>query len=113
MAAWSPVLLGGVVTLLGCGLLVSIGTAQWLMLRRHVDHAGRWIVGRASRGPLVAASSWASPCRRGGPTTARPHVGVGVAGGLLMAATTSTITGSTLRWLLPDEASSHSRDMSA
>jgi hypothetical protein len=48
MAAWPPVLLGGVVTLLGFGLLASIGTAQWLILRRHVQHAGQWVLATAA-----------------------------------------------------------------
>jgi hypothetical protein len=114
MAAWSPVLLGGVATLLGCGLLASIGTAQWLILRRHVHHAGRWIVATAIAWTvgLGVFLGVAMPLWRPGQPLAL-IAAIGVAGGLLMAAATSAITGVTLRWFLPEEASSQSRDMPA
>lgn len=102
MAAWPPVLFGGVVALLGCGLLASIGTAQWLILRRHIQHAGQWIVATAAAWTVglsvflgFAMSLW----RPGQPLAL--IVAIGVAGGLLMAATTSAITGFALRRLLP------------
>jgi hypothetical protein len=102
MAGWSPVLFGGVVTLLGCGLLASIGAAQWLILRRHVQHARRWIVATVAAWTvgLGVFLGFAMPLWRPGQPLAL-IVGIGVAGGLLMAATTSAITGFTLRRLLP------------
>jgi hypothetical protein len=102
MAAWPPVLLGGVVSLLGCGLLASIGTAQWLILRRHVDHAWRWIVATAAAWTvgLGVFLGFAMPLWRPGQPLAL-IVAIGVAGGLLMAATASAITGFALCRLLP------------
>jgi hypothetical protein len=102
MAEWPPALLGVVVTVLGCGLLASIGTAQWLILRRHVDHAWHWIVATAAAwiAGLVVFLSIAMPLWRPGQALALV-VAIGVAGGLLMAATTSAITGFALRRLLP------------
>jgi hypothetical protein len=102
MAAWPPVLFGGVVLLLGCGLLASIGAAQWLILRRHVDRAWRWI-GATAAAWIVGLGvflGFAMPLWRPGQPFAL-IVAIGVAGGLLMAATTSAITGCALRRLLP------------
>jgi hypothetical protein len=43
---WPPLLVGlGVVA--GVVLLASIGFAQWLVLRRHIDGSGSWVVANA------------------------------------------------------------------
>ena len=106
MAGWPPALLGVVVTVLGCGLLASIGTAQWLILRRHVDHAWHWIVATAAAwtAGLAVFLSVAMPLWGPGQALALV-VAIGVASGLLMAATTSAITGFALRRLLPSAQS--------
>lgn len=110
MSAWPPVLFGGVVALLGCCLLASIGTAQWLILRRHVDRAWRWIAATAAAWAvgLGVFLGFAMPLWRPGQPLAL-IVAIGVVGGLLMAATTSAITGFTLRRILP-ETEGQSRD---
>ena len=110
MSAWPPVLFGGVVALLGCGLLASIGTAQWLILRRHVDRAWRWIAATAAAWimGLGVFLGFAMPLWRPGQPLAL-IVAIGVVGGLLMAATTSAITGFTLRRILPEEAEGQAR----
>ncbi len=85
----------------GLVLLLSIGTAQWLVLRRHVHRAGRWIVATAlawlvGLGVLLGFSMplW----QPGQPVPLIILIGAG--GGLLMAATTSAVTGMALRRLL-------------
>ena len=87
--------IGGVV------LLASIGTAQWLVLRRHVARAGRWIWATAVAwaAGLAVFLGFAMPLWQPGQSLWL-IVGIGVVGGLLMAATTSLITGATLTRLL-------------
>jgi hypothetical protein len=52
-----PGLLGVAAALLGTGLLPSLGTAQWLVLRRHVRRASHWIGRTRSRGSSRSGSS--------------------------------------------------------
>jgi hypothetical protein len=40
---WPPLLVA-IGALAGVGLLATIGFAQWLVLRRHVDRSGSWVV---------------------------------------------------------------------
>ncbi|MBB2915603.1 hypothetical protein FHS43_006926 [Streptosporangium becharense] len=102
MAAWPPVPLAIVVALLGTVLLASIGTAQWLVLRCHVRHAARWIPATTAAWTvgLGMFTGFTTPLWQPGQPLALT-VTIGVAGGLLMAATTSAITGYALRHLLP------------
>lgn len=81
-------------------LLASIGTAQWLILRRHVDRAAWWVVATAlawlaGLGVFFGISSplW----QQGQPVEVVILIGLG--GGLLMAATSSVVTGLALRRL--------------
>ena len=85
----------------GAVLLASIGTAQWLILRRHVARAGRWIWATAAAwaAGLAVFLGFAMPLWQPGQSPWLV-VGIGVVGGLLMAATTSLITGATLTRLL-------------
>ena len=99
--AWPPALTAGVALVIGTALLATIGTAQWLILRHHVDHAGRWILTTALAwlAGLAVFLGFAMPLwHPGQPTTL--IIGIGVAGGLLMAATTALLTGAALRRLL-------------
>jgi hypothetical protein len=100
-AAWPPALLAIVYAVLGTVLLATIGTAQWLMLRRRVERAWRWIIstGIAWIAGLGLFLGFTMPLWRPGQPLALT-VAIGVAGGLLMAATTSAITGLALRRLL-------------
>jgi hypothetical protein len=79
---WSrwPVPLIVVVAVLGLVLLCSVGTAQWLELRRHVSRAGRWVIATAAAwcAGLVAFSAVTSPLWQPGQ---RPDVGVATTAG--------------------------------
>lgn len=102
---WSarpPAVAVGIGVLLGVALLASIGAAQWTVLRRFVPRAARWIVATALAwlAGLVVFTGFTMPLWRPGqplPLT----VAIGVAGGLLMAATFAAVSGIALRRMLP------------
>jgi hypothetical protein len=106
---WPPALIAGAGLVIGSALLATIGTAQWLVLRHHVGHARRWILTTALAwlAGLGVFLGFAMPLWQPGQSTAL-IIGIGVAGGLLMAATTALLTGAALRRLLgctdPDAA---------
>jgi uncharacterized integral membrane protein len=82
---------------LGLVLLGSIGAAQWLELRPHVQRAGRWVPATAAAwcAGLVVFSAVTSPLWQPG----QPAVliaAIGAVGGLLMAVTVAAGTG----WVL-------------
>jgi hypothetical protein len=85
-------------------ILLSLGVAQWLVLRRHSARAWRWIAGNAAAWiaglPISIGAISAVP--NGAPATA--FVAAGVAGGALMGFTVALITGWTMRRILPDAA---------
>jgi hypothetical protein len=85
----------------GPALLASIGTAQWLVLRRHVRRASWWIASTAAAwtAGLAVFLAVAMPLWQPGQPVS-VVVAIGLAGGLLMAATTSAVTGAALRRLL-------------
>ncbi|MFH1684170.1 MAG: hypothetical protein ABIA67_04735, partial [Candidatus Margulisiibacteriota bacterium] len=73
--------------------LLSIGTAQWLVLRKHVKKAGWWILANAIAWPLGVAMTFI-------PITLVPDnspmflwVAAGILGGIMMGATVGAITG--------------------
>ncbi|HEY3471214.1 MAG TPA: hypothetical protein VGL47_39195 [Amycolatopsis sp.] len=100
MTTWPPVLLWPVVTVLGVALLLSIGVAQWLVLRRHVAGSARWIA--------VTAGAWllglavflgcTMPLWQPGQAVVTTIL-IGALGGLLMAATTAALTAVAVRRL--------------
>lgn len=98
---WSPpvAVAGGIV--LGVLLLMTIGGAQWLVLRRHVRHAYRWILitGIAWLFGLAVFLGFSTPLWQEGQSRLTA-IGVGVVGGLLMAAVTAGITGAGLTKML-------------
>lgn len=106
-AAWPPVVLGVAGGLLGALLLGSIGTAQWLVLRRHVPGSASWVATTALgwAGGLAAFLAVCTPLWAPGRSLALT-VAVGVLGGLVMAATMAVITGVGLVRLL-GRASGH------
>ena len=99
--AWPPAPAAGAGLIIGSALPSTIGIAQWLVLRHHVGHARRWIptTALAWLAGLGVFLVFAMPLWQPGQPTAL-IIGIGVAGGLLMAATTALITGAALRRLL-------------
>ncbi|MHC1557876.1 hypothetical protein ACR9E3_02910 [Actinomycetospora sp. C-140] len=93
-ATWPAAVLVLLAVPLGVLLLASIGGAQWLELRRHVDRAGWWVA--------VTALAWllglgvflavATPLWQPGQTVL-VSVLVGLAAGALMALVMATVTG--------------------
>ncbi len=98
---WPRPLAAALAAIGGVVLLASIGTAQWLVLHRHVARASRWIWATAAAwaAGLAVFLAFAMPLWQPGQSLWLV-VGIGVIGGLLMAATTSLITGATLTRLL-------------
>jgi hypothetical protein len=101
-----PAVLALAAVVLGAGLLLSIGTAQWLVLRTLIRPAARWIATTALAwtAGLAVFLGFTMPLWHPGQSIA-VTTAIGVAGGLLMAATTSALTGEALRRLL-----AHHRD---
>ncbi len=85
----------------GMGVLLSMGTGQWLVLRHHVDGASTWVWANAIAwcGGLIVFTAFATPLWQPGQPTAL-IVLIGAVGGLLMAATMAAITGAALVRLL-------------
>ena len=96
-----PVLLVIVAAVLGSTLLLSIGTAQWLVLRRAVPGSASWIATTAVAwaAGLGVFCGFAMPLWHPGQNLPAV-VAIGMTGGLLMAATSSAITGLGLRRLV-------------
>lgn len=95
-------------------LLTSIGTAQWLELRRHLPLARRWIGTSALAWALGlgAFSAVATPLWQPGQSTAL-IVAIGLLGGLAMAVTMAVVTGVVLRRLVMRPTTARSRRTSA
>jgi len=89
--AWLQIVVGG---LGGTILLLSIGTAQWLVLRGHLPRAGRWIAITAGAwlAGLAAFMIVATPLWHEGQSTLLIAT-IGAVAGLMMAATVAAITG--------------------
>jgi hypothetical protein len=94
-------------------LLNAIGVAQWLVLRRHVDRAWWWIPGNAAAWILGIAWVFVAMAfvNEADPTWAIALAGV--AGGVLMAATVSAVTGLALTAILRIDIRSPSPSSSA
>jgi hypothetical protein len=100
LVSWPPLVLWPVAAVLGTALLLSIGFAQWLVLRRHLARSARWIATTAAAWLLGLAVflGATTPFWQPGQPVALTVL-IGVFGGLLMAATTSAVTGAALRRL--------------
>ena len=85
----------------GSALLATIGTAQWVELRRHVPRAWRWIAGTAAAWGVALAvfAVISTPLWQEGQSTL-VRVGIGVFAGAVMAATMAAVTGLVMRALL-------------
>ncbi|WP_307829742.1 hypothetical protein [Antrihabitans stalagmiti] len=99
---WPPVATVAVVSLLAVAVLLSIGTAQYSVLRNVAANAGHWIwiTALAWLAGLAVFMGVATPLWHEG-QSAPLAIGIGLLGGLFMAATTSTLTGLGLRLILP------------
>lgn len=95
---WRPASAVAAAVLLGIVLLSTIGTAQWLVLRRHVDRVGGWV--------WVTALAWCAGLSVFAAVTTplwQPRqgealvLGIGLLGGVLMAGTMALVTGLWLR----------------
>ena len=88
-----PVMVG-VGAAAGAILLASIGTAQWLVLRRHRPHSAWWIATTAAAWLLGLAAflAIATPLWRPGQSIALIIL-IGVLAGLVMATTAAAVTG--------------------
>lgn len=86
-------LLIGTSVFVGVVFLLSMGGAQWLVLRRHVERAGWWIAANALAWPLGVAVPVVALALL--PTTTTPLVSglVGVLSGVLMGVVVGAITG--------------------
>lgn len=94
LPTWPPLVLWPVAAVLGGALLLSIGFAQWLMLRRHLPRSAWWIGASAAAwlAGLAVFLGVTMPLWQPGQPTALIIL-IGVFGGLLMAAVTSAVTG--------------------
>ncbi|GLY49824.1 hypothetical protein [Lentzea sp. NBRC 102530] len=83
-----------VAALSGTAVLLSLGTGQWLVLRRHVPGSSLWIWANALAwaAGLLVFTAFTTPLWQPGQTTALIAL-IGASGGLLMAATMAAITG--------------------
>lgn len=91
---WPPAMMLAGVAVLGVLILSTIGGTQWLVLRRHVDGAYRWV--------LITAGAWlaglavflgfSTPLWHEGQSLVMT-IGIGICGGLLMAAMVAWVTG--------------------
>ncbi|GAB4097850.1 hypothetical protein [Sinomonas halotolerans] len=99
--AWPlPAVIGGG-AVLGAALLASIGTGQWLELRRLVPHAWTWIVATAAAwcAGLGAFFAVATPLW----TEGQPLwlvLAIGALGAAAMAVSMAAVTGWAARWLV-------------
>jgi hypothetical protein len=84
----------GAAAVLGPALLLSIGFAQWLVLRKHTGRAGSWIwfTAAAWLAGLTVFMIVATPLWREGQALG-VTVLIGVMAGLLMAASVAAVTG--------------------
>ncbi len=103
-SAWSTLPLWVVGPLVSAGaltLVASIGTAQWLVLRRVLPQSGSWVVTTAGAWAvgLLAFMAVATPLwQEGQPLT--QVIAIGVLAGVVMAAVVAALTGAALVRLL-------------
>jgi len=90
----------------GLCLLCTIGAAQWVELRHHLDRAGRWILGTAAAWATALAvfALISTPLWQEGQSMA-VRILIGVFAGLAMAVVMALITGLVMRALLTGPAS--------
>lgn len=97
LASWPVAVLVPLAAIAGMAVLLSIGSAQWLVLRHHVERAHRWIWATALAwgAGLVVFLAVATPLWQPGQGLLLRAV-IGVVAGLLMAATMAAVTGAAI-----------------
>ncbi len=103
MESWPPAAVALAAAVVGIALLLTIGTAQWLVLRCYLPRSGRWIPFTALAWliGLAVFLAFTMPLWQPGQSPATV-IGIGLAGGALMAAITSLITGAALLLLIAE-----------
>lgn len=95
----------------GTGVLLSLGTAQWFVLRNHFPHAHRWVWANAfawGAGLLVFTAATTPLWQPGQPPVLIALIGA--LGGLLMAATMAAVTGAALTRIVRDRGAQDGPD---
>jgi len=100
LAALPLVILIAGAAVLGLTVLLSIGVAQWVVLRQHVRHAGWWVPANALAWALglTACLAGMSLTAEGQPVALMAAIGIG--SGLAMGLIVAALTGAALVWLL-------------
>lgn len=85
---------------IGIAFLLTMGTAQWFVLRKHVPRAGGWIAANAIAWPAGVAMPFITIALvpHGSPVVF--NILAGVVGGVLMGLIVGALTGAALVWLL-------------
>jgi hypothetical protein len=89
----SPSLFIMLASVLAVVFLLSMGGAQWLVLRRHVAHAGWWIAASALAWPLGVAVPVVGMALVPDGAAATTMAAVGVLSGVLMGGVVGAVTG--------------------
>ncbi|TQM32514.1 uncharacterized protein DUF385 [Nocardia bhagyanarayanae] len=112
LAGWPPLLVVPAIAAGAAVMVSAMGTAQWLVLRRHLTDAGGWIAATAVAwlAGLTVLTAVTTPLWQPGQPAALT-VAIGVLGGLAMAATMAAFTGTFLVWLLRAQPHPASIDM--
>ena len=84
----------------GGGLLVSIGVPQWLVLRRHLRHAGWWVLANALAWSLGLAVPFVALALVPDAAPFWVWAATGIVSGLLMGLVVGALTGLALLWLM-------------
>jgi hypothetical protein len=84
----------------GAGVLLSVGAAQWLVLRRFVERAGWWMPANAAAWAIGVTLVIAAMNPTTEDTPAAVVAAVSATSGLGMGAVVAAITGAALVWLL-------------
>ncbi|WP_280408053.1 hypothetical protein [Nocardia brasiliensis] len=97
LGSWPPAVVIPAATIGGVVILLSIGGTQWLVMRRHIHHAGQWIRANAAAWlvALLVFTAITTPLWQPGQSTALVAL-IGLFGGLLMALTMAAVSGAFL-----------------
>lgn len=108
LGSWPPAVVVPAATIGGVVILLSIGGAQWLVLRRHIHHAGQWIRANAAAWlvALLVFTAVTTPLWQPGQSTALVAL-IGLFGGLLMALTMAAVSGAFLVRILRSNSKSN------